>query len=487
LIVRLIDPMLFLSSTLSDNSLVKIALELLNTTPIDVRRALELVRMIQIDACAMDIRLRLANAFLIQGQTHEAERIISKIDAVAYVQYAPSSSSINLLFSVLIRTDRLNEVVFLLESGILAKCFDEVENMEWKLRVATALLDQNQRNKAENLLFAIDVDNAYTEDTKLQNIFSRIGWLRFIRSKDLAYEKAIPCFKKDQRLGRLTGQWQKNYAHALAAIGREDEAEHVVEDAYEKDKTLNNGFAVCGWIRYFISEYAPEKALQWFERDITLGRFKNFSHYYAIILGSLGELFFASAHIKKNYATDAQAHSAYSSLGWHYYAIRKNNPEKALLFFEQDQKLDRFRPFYVGSRFAALQVLLGNRQGAEHLVVDFYDKDLRANGFNLFVGLCDYSRNQDIDYLRLMCEQDDRIGRLYRSEQAYLFAAVLFKSGQPEKAVKILQKVANRSSLSQSISRAMLIGNFPSGKKLADTFITPELNNIFNNFFPKTE
>ena len=481
--------MLLLFSTRLDNiSLMNLSRYLLQETQSQVQEAVALTGIFRAERSSWADCLRVAEMLLANGQITQAKRLLSKIDAAEYIKKSSNVGQVNLLFNVLIKADKLDESLSLLESIEIAEEFTSFDDIDVRIRIAGALLNHGQRRKAEDLLFATEVEKAYAQNTKLQNVFARMGWMLNIPN-DRAYEKVIPYFEKDQHLGRLTGQWQMNYARALAGIGREDHAELLVEEAYEKNKTLRNGFAVCGWVRYFNTEYAPEKALQWFERDLRAGRLRlsDHLHNYAVILGSLDKLSFASTLIEKSYAIDAQAHSAYSSLGWYYYAIRKKDPGKALSFFEQDQKIGRFQPLYAGSCFAGLQACLGNRQHAEGLIAGFYEKDHQVHGFNLFVGFCDYARNQDMNYLRLMCKNDDRAGRLLRSEQAYLYAAVLFKSGEAEKATRILQDVANRNPLSQCRSRTWLIGNFPSGKQLADLFITPELKNVFNNFLPKTE
>jgi tetratricopeptide (TPR) repeat protein len=148
--------MLSLSTTPNHASLLNLVGHLLQETPSNVPVALELTGMIRTEKSPWDDCLRLANMLLNHGQIDQGKRSISKIDAVKYFRKATSAGQVNLLFSVLIRTDKGDEALFLLESTNMAKRFSVFDDMDIRLRAANTLLAQGQTDQAKGLIAVLD-------------------------------------------------------------------------------------------------------------------------------------------------------------------------------------------------------------------------------------------------------------------------------------------------------------------------------------------
>ena len=153
----------------------------------------------------------------------------------------------------------------------------------------------------------------------------------------------------------------------------------------------------------------------------------------------------------------------------------------------RDQQNHRYNPSHAGIFFAGLHACTGNRNLAEQLVTEYYDNDCNLNAGNMFVGLCDYVRNQDLDYLLQMCNKDQRLGRIMFPEHGYLYAAVLIKCGKYDHASTIIKSISKRSSFIHKIATTWLMTNFPNGKMLVDIFVTPVLKGMLDDFKSKTD
>jgi tetratricopeptide (TPR) repeat protein len=122
----------------------------------------------------------------------------------------------------------------------------------WQLQYARVIA------KTEGIEAALPmIEKACNEEPKLENAYCSIAWEHYV-PKDHAFEKVIPYFEKDYQRGHPTGRWQALYAVALSFIGRGYEAEKFVKNAYKANNQLVNGFARCGWVRYYYCGYAPD-------------------------------------------------------------------------------------------------------------------------------------------------------------------------------------------------------------------------------------
>jgi tetratricopeptide (TPR) repeat protein len=320
----------------------------------------------------------------------------------------------------------------------------------WLLNYAKALV------KTDGIEAALPaVEEAYAADPKLKNGFASVAWQRYI-PEDMAYEKVLPYFERDIEQGRLAGDWQLNYAQALAVNGRETEAEKVVEDAYAKDSSLKNGFARCGLQRHFLFYYEPEQAVKWFERDRERSLLSGQYHiHYAAALAAAGRLEEALAEVEQAYAEDTTVVNGYVLVGWYGHAVQLHQPEKALSLFEKDQFMGRIHS-NANMLWAALYTLLGDRAIAESMIVERYETDASLDGGNTLLGLCHYTREKDLVYLNRMITLDERQGRLPRVFLQHIYATVCFAVGRIEDARLFHKRALCRTRLAVGYARSWL-------------------------------
>lgn len=148
--------MLSLSTTPNDASVMNLAERLLQAPQSKVQQAALLAGMVPPKKSSWDARLHLADMLLTSGEIDQAKEIIASLHAVEYFQQAVSTGQLNLLFSVLIRSDRGEEALFLLESGNVAERFGVLGDMDIRLRVANELLAKKIMAPINKLIAGFD-------------------------------------------------------------------------------------------------------------------------------------------------------------------------------------------------------------------------------------------------------------------------------------------------------------------------------------------
>ncbi len=255
------------------------------------------------------------------------------------------------------------------------------------------------------------VEEAYEANPKLKNGFGQVAWSCFI-PEGMAYEKVIPYFEKDIERGALAGDWQLNYSQALAVVGRESEAEKIVEDAYAQNPNLKNGFARCGLQRHFLFYCEPERAVKCFERDrerrALVGQYRI---QYVSALAAAGRLDEALAEVKKAYAEDSTVKNGYALVGWYYYVVRLRQPEKALVLFEKDSSFDRLASGCV-LLHAAIYARLGDLKRSDKMIKEAYRLIPNIGGGYTLASFNVNAVSIDWTYLKKMIEKDIAINRL---------------------------------------------------------------------------
>jgi tetratricopeptide (TPR) repeat protein len=104
--------------------------------------------------------------------------------------------------------------------------------------------------------------SAYRDDSTLQNGCTRLGW---IKAEECQWQEAFQIMVRDEELGRITPNWQINLAQIYGRQGNFRHAETLIQAAYAKDDSLENGFARLGWI--YAEKHNWNKALPLMERD----------------------------------------------------------------------------------------------------------------------------------------------------------------------------------------------------------------------------
>ncbi len=322
------------------------------------------------------------------------------------------------------------------------------------------------------------VEKVYRDSSELKNVFGQVAWSIYI-PVDMAYEKVIPFFLLDKQFNRLNGEWQLNYAQALMVAGCHDEAEQQVKDAYHHNTKLTNGFARCAIARYFMLNFEPEKALEWFDRDRNLVRLSYSSKIeYAVLLASIGDIDAASYIIEKVYKDNPNANSGNARIGWYSYVVYEYNPRKALSFFEYDEKNNRLSPEQ-GTNYAGLYAYLGDRKRAEQMISKLYDKGENFIGGHILVGFCDYACNKDIEYLIRMIKKDEELNRISNIYLECVCAAAKFKTGELKRNSENVEKIAERCGKVVNYTESWLRRIGIDDKKDIEMFLSQEFKAIF--------
>jgi hypothetical protein len=323
------------------------------------------------------------------------------------------------------------------------------------------------------------IEKVYDENPNLQNAYSRIAWACYI-PEDMAYEKVIPYFEKDLQRNRLHGEWQLNYAQALMLVDKVSDAERVIKNTYIGNDKLKNGYARSGFYYYFVFNYNPIKTLEWFQRDLTINRISGmWSIHYAAILAILGNIETAMSIVEKAYKKEPNLDKGYSFIAWHGHMIKNNDPRKALLTYMLDKK-----HYSVGSPavelLAGIHMHLGNTKKAEQLVKEYYKIDPVTNGCNILIGVCNYIRTNNKNYLYLQFKKDEEVNRINRPLFEYLYAAVLWKYNRINRSEFYLKKALKRTNLVKNHAFSWLKRLGCSNEHI-NQFINPQFDHFCGN------
>jgi len=220
--------MLSLSTTPNHASLMNLAELLLEGRQSRVQQATVLAGMVPPKKSSWDTRLHLANMLLTSGEIGQAKEIVGGLDPVEYFQQATSAGQLNLLFSVLIRSDRGDEALFLLESVNMAERFGVLGEVNIRLRVADELLAKKIIDPINKLIAGLDpakVMKYVNSADQVRLLFNVIAY--FQRPSEifrlLEGEKTIQMFS-----GESLVDLKLKVVNTLIMQGRREEARNLL-------------------------------------------------------------------------------------------------------------------------------------------------------------------------------------------------------------------------------------------------------------------
>lgn len=420
----------------------------------------------------LDIRIKIAEALMSGQQVDVAKQLLNGIDVVK--AYAEN-------FSLKDGFAKIGWVIYWPQKKfekVVEYCNIDLEidrlSSRWCVNMAKATSMTKGMSSAMPLL-----DKAYTKNVSLKSAYSQVAWICHI-TNNLAYEKVIPYFEKDVQLSRVDTKWQLNYAQALVMIGNEEEAKRQIRNAYRSDASLANGYARCAYLRFIFCDEEPEKSLCWYEYDQKLAKLKGmFQVYRACMYGASGDIQVATSIVEKAYDEDLQIINGYALVGFYYAAQKMRILASAIKYFEKDKEKKRLKGYAV-HYYAGLFAAVGQRERAEAIIRQNYECDLSLEGGNLYIGLCDYVRSKDIDYLYKMVSMDDSMGRISTIYYSVVYASILLKYGEVVKAEQIVKQSVVRSSLSYGFSKSWFKRIVIGGCDVLEEFFTPELEKMFS-------
>jgi tetratricopeptide (TPR) repeat protein len=368
--------MLLLSSTPGHTLLMNLAERLLQDPQSEDRTCVDLVRT-ALSEKGMDIpktgslqvgrttsKLRIAKLLLDRNLLSEAEALLADVDDQTYVACTSHRWQIVLFLRILIRLGQPGRALNLLSSIPLDDRIDPSSRAQICLRIAEDYLNRNQLNKARVIMDQLDpvhiqnkahlanlygklgyfdqavevMEKTYTKDHRLQDGYSRLGW---IRAKAGDWPGALKLMAKDLVAGRSSPPWQVNLAQVYGNLGFFEKAEQLVSQAYAKDASLQDGYARLGWIRVVGKYRDLKKAFLLMGKDRYENRMSAFcKKQFTLLTALLGKVEEACGIVEETYAENLNLCDAYGHIGWGLF-LRNHDTEQFQEWIETDRRFNR--------------------------------------------------------------------------------------------------------------------------------------------------
>ena len=214
-----------------------------------------------------------------------------------------------------------------------------------------------------------EINVAYAEYLTLTDGYGRCSWQYYWKRKQ--YENIIELCEFDQKKGRLSPAWEIILAQAYAANGNIDKSIETVNDAYDAEPTLIDGYARCAW-QYYWPRSEFEKVIEFCELDNQKGRLSpkwmlNLAQAYTAI----DEIEKAINLIEQAYKADSTLTDGYARCAWQFYWHRRSY-QKLIVMIEKDKNMKRLSPnwlIFIGQAYS----MTGDIDTAKKLVAEAYD------------------------------------------------------------------------------------------------------------------
>ncbi len=293
--------MLIFSTKANNIKLLNIVIKQLNNSPPRIQEAKTLIKIISFDKIPWDTRLLITNMLLNKKRVNFVKSLIDDIDITEYYQNACNLKQVNLLFSVLIRTNHSNEVLLIIESENNAKRFSEFEDMDIRLRLMEEFFHKGEIDNLNKVIFEIDhkkmymalssiqklsfskvltnygkinfalnvIKIAYEENSNIKDGYVKIAWNYFHKMGN--YKAALKYMLKDYALKRISPCCFIKLAIEYAYNNELSEAKSIIKQAYNCDLNLKDGYAEVAEELY-LPQMKYNEALKWFMYDESAGR-----------------------------------------------------------------------------------------------------------------------------------------------------------------------------------------------------------------------
>ena len=190
----------------------------------------EAIEMLSVDRQNWDNLLGISNILLIYGQVGHAKRIIHNIDTTKYFQDSINKWQLILLFEVLLRTGRGDEITKLLENKKIIEMLEEETLVDLKLDIGLKLIMQGQQTTAKNILAGID-------EEKLSNK-KHIGDLGLLYKHLSMFYKANRVFYVAERKGYIDQRISTHMAIVFMRLGETDKASIYIDKHAQSDSRI---------------------------------------------------------------------------------------------------------------------------------------------------------------------------------------------------------------------------------------------------------
>ena len=218
------------------------------------------------------------------------------------------------------------------------------------------------------------IEQAYKLDSSLRDGYARAAWAAF-GSKPNERIKALPSFEKDFAAQRLSPAQMLTLAQLRAENGNLDAALPIIEQAYNLDANLKDGYARAAWAAFGSKPNERLKALTFFEKDYAADRLSP-AHMLALVQlrAQNGNLDSALPIIEQAYNLDSSLRDGYARAAWAAFGSNPNERIKALPSFEKDFAAQRLSPAQMLT-LAQLLALNGKLDSALPIIEQAYNLD----------------------------------------------------------------------------------------------------------------
>ncbi len=283
------------------------------------------------------------------------------------------------------------------------------------------LLDKNGIESAPDL-----IEFLYKKEPLIRNNYAKLG--NIYRAKK-QYKTALKYLELDRILGRINPAYRQILAFVLAKLNRNAEAKKEINRSFLEDPSLLYGYRLVD-IKNGLPLIQPcnliEKAQIIHESESTSKQLIYFSNILA--QNELWER--AAFFVSKAYEMDADLVDSYAYIGGILRAFAQF--EKALDFYEKDNKLGRLSPEQKPI-YAQLLTYAGLRDRAEKEIYSAYDANKNIlDGFSMIGSF--YRINGMYDTAFKYYDKDRKFGRISPAHR-HILADQFMRKGQLNKAL----------------------------------------------------
>jgi tetratricopeptide (TPR) repeat protein len=230
---------------------------------------------------------------------------------------------------------------------------------EWKLRYAEVLAECGKIEQAEGIIAAV-----YQHNYEIKDGYARIGAVYMRRHE---WSTALAWMQRDR--DRISPQWKIHYAVVLTELGRTDQAARSVEQAYQENTNITDGYARIGAV--YMRRHEWSTALAWMQRD--RDRISpQWKIHYAVVLTELGRTDQAARSVEQAYQENTNITDGYARMG--AVSMRRKDWAKARKWMRKDAESQRMSPSWL-MLYALVLAESDDPEAARSVVLSAYQKD----------------------------------------------------------------------------------------------------------------
>lgn len=177
----------------------------------------------------------------------------------------------------------------------------------------------------------------------------------------------------DENVDHMSPEWRVHFAQIVMRCGDEEGAVKLVEQAYEEDPELVDGFARLGGLYRLHAYWAGAYNLM--EKDVVAQRITpEWKLRYAEVVAEFRDFGQAERIVAEAYAENPEVQDGYARLGWCH--VRRNDWHSAYRYMLLDAADDRLSPHWKIHFADAVVTNFGDLDRSFKLIDEAYQEDL---------------------------------------------------------------------------------------------------------------